>query len=47
MKFFSNDLVRSLALGFLLGTVGMLAASAAGPAEATAVSQVIANSVPQ
>lgn len=47
MKFFSNDLFRSLALGFLLGTVGMVAASVSEPAEASAVSAVSINSVPQ
>jgi hypothetical protein len=52
MKLLSNDLFRSLTLGFLLGTAGMVAVSAAGPAEASAVSKIpvskiIANSEPR
>ncbi|WP_295528635.1 hypothetical protein [Novosphingobium sp. Chol11] len=43
MKLLSNDLFRSLALGFLLGTIGIVAASATGPAEAGAVAQIHAN----
>lgn len=47
MTFLSNDLFRSLALGFLLGATGMVVASAAGPAEAGAVSQVHATAEPK
>jgi hypothetical protein len=47
MTFLANDLFRSLALGFLLGSAGMVAAFAAGPAEAAAVSQALAIAVQQ